>query len=78
MLFIAATVQGWTQTATNGANLSWPVALNLDGNTTITAATDIVADGADTAYGTTSCTHRPSRIWAYAAVNAAPYLAAGV
>jgi len=67
MLFIAATVQGWTQTATNGANLGWPDGLNLGGGTATSAA-----------YGAGSCGNTPERIWTFAAVNAAPYLAAGV
>lgn len=70
MLFIAATVQGWTQTATNGANLSWPTALRLDGGTT--------GKTPNTSYGITTCAATPKHIWAFAAVNAAPYLAAGV
>lgn len=70
MLFIAATVQGWTQTATNGANLSWPTALRLDGGT--------IGETPNTSYGITTCAATPKRIWAFAAVNAAPYLAAGV
>jgi hypothetical protein len=70
MLFIAATVQGWTQTATNGANLSWPAALRLDGGA--------IGETPNTSYGITTCAATPKRIWAFAAVNAAPYLAAGV
>lgn len=94
MLFVAATVQGWTQTATNGANLGWPTALRLDGNSTTNGTNpsygNTAANGTDTPYGNattngtnilygvTTCAATPERIWAFAAVNAAPYLAAGV
>jgi hypothetical protein len=70
MLFLAATVQGWTQTATNGANLSWPTALKLDDGAS--------GSSSNTPYGITTCAATPKSIWAFAAVNAAPYLAAGV
>jgi hypothetical protein len=70
MLFLAATVQGWTQTATNGANLSWPTALKLDDGAS--------GSSSNTPYGITTCAATPNSIWAFAAVNAAPYLAAGV
>lgn len=72
MLFVAAATQGWTQTATNGANLSWPAGLGLGGG--------LLGNGTETGktYGTTSCGSTPHRIWVFAAVNAAPYLAAGV
>lgn len=70
MLFIAAIVQGWTQTATNGANLAWPKALRLDGETPDSEP--------NPAHGIATCANTPKRIWAFAAVNAAPYLAAGV
>lgn len=72
MLFVAAATQGWTQTATNGANLSWPIQLGLGGS-----SQDNRTDAGKN-YGTSICGRTPDRIWAFAAVNAAPYLAAGV
>ena len=71
MLFIAASVQGWTQTGTNGGNLTWPGDLGLKvigGGATHAGASD-----------TTSCVNvAPEDQWRFAAVNAAPYLAASV
>lgn len=66
MLFLAAIVQGWNQTATNGANLSWAEALHLG-----PAIAPATAPNAPP-----SCGLVPEQVWKFAAVNAAPYLAA--
>lgn len=61
MLFVGAIVQGWNQTSVNSANLSWPKELGLiDENSTQNCG----------------LTGFAPETWWYAAVNAAPFLAA--
>ena len=68
MLFMAAIVQGWSQTGTNGANLDWLQGLHPN----------VTTEQKDHFTGELSC--RPVRqyTWEFAVINAAPYLAASV
>ncbi|KAI9856308.1 MAG: hypothetical protein M1813_009144 [Trichoglossum hirsutum] len=65
---IAAAVQGWDQTGSNGANITFPNALGIPtSNTTVTAG----------AHGPTFM--KPtSNDWTVGLINAAPYLSAGL
>lgn len=63
MLFVAAIVQGWNQTSVNSANLTWPQGLGL------------IDQNSDEYCGLSG--FKPETWW-YAAVNAAPFLAASM
>ena len=59
-LCVAAIVQGWNQTATNGANLTFPSDLDLDPSGT----------------PSNTCQPTGLATWRFAAINASPYLSA--
>lgn len=65
---IAAAIQGWDQTGSNGANLSWPVDFNVS-----TSVTGRNACGPDVNAG--QC---EKNTWIVGLVNGIPYLAIAV
>ena len=74
MLFVAAMVQGWSQTGTNGANLGLPGAFGW-----ITQSADAASGAGKSNSGTNqNCIPKGNDGWIFGAVNAAPYLTAGV
>ena len=59
---VGAAVQGWDQTGSNGANLSFPVAFGI-------SDADFLADG------TTPNPDKATNLWLVGLINAAPYIA---
>ena len=59
---IGAAVQGWDQTGSNGANLSFPVAFDISDSKTL-------------ADGTTPNPDYATNLWLVGLINAAPYIA---
>ena len=70
VLFVAAAVQGWNQTGTTGANLGWPKDLLYKRFLEEGGVLDHQLNR--------NCAPGDSRRWAFAVVNAMPYLAASM
>jgi hypothetical protein len=79
MLFVAAIVQGWSQTSLNGVNTVWPGKLGLGGSHNVTTSDIGSRSNATTSAGGGGCNPVGLKsTWIFALVNAAPYLAASL
>ena len=65
---VGAAVQGWDQTGSNGANLSWPIEFGVPDTIPKVNGVSTPAPGVDYAYNS----------WIVGIVNAGPYIASAV